>query len=380
MLKSLLIFCVSIAYFITTAGAQVVLRGWEPDVTSDDDLISWQEKYEDLTYLAEHPFNINTITKEQLEQLPFLSDAMIENILYYVYKYGPLLTKNELLGVEGMDRQTRYFLQEFIYIGPSINKQDKLLINNILRYNKQELFTRVDIPLYQKSGYAAHDAETIEKYPNRKYYGSSVYNNLRYNFNYRNQILFGLTAEKDAGEPFFSKFNKKGYDYYGGYVLLKDIGRLKALALGNYKASFGYGLVVNTGMFSFGKLLGTSVGTRFGKGFSKHSSTSENDYLQGGGITYRIGKRWEISAYSSFRKLDARVDNTFIMSFKKDGLHRTKGDYEKKNTVSNALIGSDLFYRGKQFQIGLTAVYNRLNKVLNPEVTEAYIISIISES
>ena len=137
MLKSLLIFCVSIAYFITTAGAQVVLRGWEPDVTSDDDLISWQEKYEDLTYLAEHPFNINTITKEQLEQFPFLSDAMIENILYYVYKYGPLLTKNELLGVEGMDRQTRHFLQEFIYIGPSINKQDKLLINNILRYNKQ---------------------------------------------------------------------------------------------------------------------------------------------------------------------------------------------------------------------------------------------------
>ena len=108
-----------------------MLRGWEPDVTSDDDLISWQEKYEDLTYLAEHPFNINTITKEQLEQLPFLSDAMIENILYYVYKYGPLLTKNELLGVEGMDRQTRHFLQEFIYIGQSINKQDKLLINNI---------------------------------------------------------------------------------------------------------------------------------------------------------------------------------------------------------------------------------------------------------
>ena len=78
MLKSVLIFCVSVVFFVTTAGAQVVIRGWEPDVSSDDDLISWQEKYEDLTYLAEHPFNINSITKEQLEQLPFLSDAMIE--------------------------------------------------------------------------------------------------------------------------------------------------------------------------------------------------------------------------------------------------------------------------------------------------------------
>ena len=42
----------------------------------------------------------------------------------------------------------------------------------------------------------------LEKYPNRKYYGNPVYHNLRYRFQYRNQLYMGLTAEKDAGEPF----------------------------------------------------------------------------------------------------------------------------------------------------------------------------------
>lgn len=368
VLKILSIICISIIYFSEISVSQIVLKDLEPYVASDADLVSWQEKYEELTDLAEHPFNINTITKEQLEQLPFLSDAMIENILYYVYKYGPLLTKNELLGVEGMDRQTRYFLQDFIYIGKADNKQDKLLINNIFKYNKQELLTRVDIPLYQKSGYAAYDEETMKRYPNKKYYGNSIYHNLRYNFNYRNQILLGLTAEKDAGEPFFSKFNKKGYDYYGMYMLLKDIGRLKALTLGNYKMSSGYGLVINTGTFSFSKLFETSIACRLGKGISKYSSTYENGYLRGIGATFRIGKKWELSTFYSFRKLDARVDSMCIRSFKNDGLHRVKGDIEKKNTVLNNLIGSDLLYKRKQLQVGLTVVYNRLNKMLNPEM------------
>lgn len=47
-----------------------------------------------------------------------------------------------------------------------------------------------------KSGYADHSEEVLEKYPNRKYYGNPVYHNLRYRFQYRNQLYMGLTAEK----------------------------------------------------------------------------------------------------------------------------------------------------------------------------------------
>ncbi|MGL5893864.1 MAG: helix-hairpin-helix domain-containing protein, partial [Bacteroidales bacterium] len=47
---------------------------------------------DDISDLIESRFNINQATKEKLELLPFLSDNQIENILYYLYTSGPLLS------------------------------------------------------------------------------------------------------------------------------------------------------------------------------------------------------------------------------------------------------------------------------------------------
>ena len=92
MLKSIIIFWILSNCVLTTLLAQSELTAWETYVDNEKDLAYWQEHYEELSELAEHPFNINTVTKEQLEQLPFLSDRLIENILYYVYKYNPACT------------------------------------------------------------------------------------------------------------------------------------------------------------------------------------------------------------------------------------------------------------------------------------------------
>ena len=37
--------------------------------------------YADLSYLTEHPFDLNAVTEEQLKRLPFLSDRQIEQLL-----------------------------------------------------------------------------------------------------------------------------------------------------------------------------------------------------------------------------------------------------------------------------------------------------------
>ena len=365
MLKRMFVFWILGCYVLTPLFAQSDWLEWNEDISAPEDLEDWREKYEELSEIAEHPFNINAITKEELEQLPFLSDKLIENILYYVYKYGPLLTKNELLGVEGMDWQTRKFLTDFIYIGPSENERDKFSWKNLWKYNKQELLTRLDIPFNTKAGYADYDAETLAESPNKRYYGDPFYHNVRYRFQYNKQVYAGLTAEKDAGEPFFSQYNRKGYDAYSGYLFLSNLKKLKALAIGNYKANFGYGLVLNIGSFTMGK--GTMNRNRFGQGFTKYTSTGEGEYLQGIAATYQVAKRWQASAFYSFRKQDARVENEFIRSLKTDGYHRLKKDMEKKHTVSNHLTGCNLTYNGKFTEFGLTAVYNHFNKVLNPD-------------
>ena len=367
MLKKWCFICILGCCICSNLYPQSAWMEWKEQVDGEESITFMQEQYEELSELAEHPFNINTATKEQLEMLPFLSDKMIENILYYLYKYGPMLTKNELLGVEGMDIQTHRFLEDFIYIGPSEEKDEFPSFRNIWKYNKQELLTRVDFPVNKKAGYAGYPEGILQESPNKKYIGDPFYQNIRYKFQYKDRIFFGFTAEKDAGEPFFSEHNRKGYDFYSASLFLKDFGRIKSLVLGNYRASFGYGMAMNMG-FSMGKASSLASMNRSGKGLAKYTSTNEADYLQGGGVCLALSKRWEVSAFYSFRNQDAHVEDMFIRTLKTDGYHRLKKDMEKKNTMNNHLVGCNLSYEGKYMEYGLTAVYNVFNKVLNPEL------------
>ena len=366
-LKAMLIACVSVLFPVNNLYSQ---ERWE-DIferlvaNGDEDSSQWENLMEELTDLKEHPININTATKEQLEKFPFLSERLIENILYYLYKNGPMLSEKELLMVQDMDIQTVRFLKPFITIQPIDKEKDKTTWKNIINHGKQELSTRLDIPFYRKQGYQPITTEEYLKNPNKRYLGYAFYHNFRYSFHYRDKVYVGLTAEKDAGEPFFAGKNQKGYDYYSPYLLVRDMGKLKTLALGNYRLNYGYGLVMNTD-FNMGKsTMISSIGNRKA-GIKKHSSTNEYQYFQGIAGSYQLAKRLTMDAFYSYRKMDGTVDNLFITSLKEDGYHRIPRDFEKKNTFTNQLIGSNLHYNGKYIEAGLTGVYHVFNKVLKP--------------
>ena len=362
-----LIACLSMFLSVNKLSAQ---ESWESIIeqlmNNNDEIASsnWQSLMEDLAEMKEHPVNINTASKEQLEKFPFLSDGMVESILDYIRRYGPMLTDKELLMVKDMDIQTARLLKLFITFQQPEKEEYTPTLKNILKYGKQELSTRVDIPFYTRAGYQPFTSEYIKENPNKRYLGKSFYHNVRYQFRYSDNIYVGVTAEKDAGELFFTGKNAKGYDYYSPYIYVRDIGRINALALGNYRLSYGYGLVMNTD-FSMGKSATLSTLGNKARGIKKHSSTDEYNYFQGIAGSIRITKCLTADAFYSYRKMDGIVDNQLITSIKEDGYHRIPRDYEKKNTFSNQLIGSNIHYNGKNFEAGLTAVYNVFNKVLN---------------
>lgn len=364
MWKRYFIFCISVVFICVNLWGQAAWMEWEEQMGEEENAVSWEERYEELSELAEHPFNVNTVTKEELELLPFLSDKVIEGILYYVYKYGPLVSLNELWGVEGMDRQTRLFLNDFLYVGEPVHRE-RFSWKNLWKYSKQEMWMRTDVPLNQKAGYAVVPSGREDNFAGKRYYGDPFYVNWRYRFQYRDNVYVSLAADKDAGEPFFRRYNRKGFDFYSASAQLKNIGRLHTLVLGNYKASFGYGLVMNMG-FGMGKYTSFAALGRAGKGLSKYTSLNEANYLQGAGMSWKWNKRWVWTGFFSFRQQDATVDNACITTLKTDGYHRLKKDMEKKNTVFNTLVGSNLSYDGKYFEGGLTVVYNVFNKMLNP--------------
>ena len=366
--KTWLIVCFSMAFQVNNLFAQEIWENVIEQLAENNDEISsmnWESLMEDLAELKEHPININTATKEQLERFPFLSECMVENILYYIYKHGPMLTGKELMMVQDMDIQTARCLKLFITFQQPDKEKRKPTFKNILKYGKQELSTRLDIPFYTRAGYQPYTSEYIQENPNKRYLGYSFYHNVRYQFRYSDKVYAGLTAEKDAGELFFTGKNRKGYDYYSPYLYIRDIGRINALALGNYRLSYGYGLVMNTG-FSMGKTATLSTLGNKAQGIKKHSSTDEYNYFQGIAGSIHLTDRLTADAFYSYRRMDGIVDNRFITSIKEDGYHRIPRDYEKKNTFSNQLIGSNIHYDGKYVEAGLTAVYNVFNKVLNP--------------
>ena len=112
LLKSMLITCITIGFSVNNLSAQEAWEELAEQLIDEEggEVFQWENNFEELSELRENPININTATKEQLERFPFLSDKLIENILYYLYKYGPMLSENELWMIEDINRQTTIYL------------------------------------------------------------------------------------------------------------------------------------------------------------------------------------------------------------------------------------------------------------------------------
>ena len=82
-----------------------------------------------------------------------------------------MLTRNELWMIEDIDRQTIHYLLPFIYFETPEKEQYKPNIKRILKYGKQELSTRVDIPFLYEAGYQQYPAETLKKESEQTVFG-----------------------------------------------------------------------------------------------------------------------------------------------------------------------------------------------------------------
>ena len=290
------------------------------DINNSVNSLNWENELEELSNRLQEPVNLNSATREQLEQFPFLSDIQIEHLLAYIYIHGQMETIYELQLVEELDRQTIQYLLPFVCI-KAINNEPafrwKTMLKDAGRYGKNEVLTRLDIPFYKRKGYE------------HTYLGPSVYNSVKYTFRYRDQLYAGGVAEKDAGEPFAALHNSYGYDYYSFYLLLQNCGRLKSLAVGNYRLSFGQGLVMSTD-YLMGKTIYASSFNNRSTGIKRHSSTDEYNYFRGVATTVALTKRLSVSAFYSHRNMDGVVTDGEITSVYKTGLHRSRKEADKK--------------------------------------------------
>lgn len=325
----------------------------------DIEASTWESSYDLLYYLEDNPININTASREDLEQLPFLTTRQVEAIQEYIYMHGAMKTLGELAFLTTVDYNQRQLLQVFTYAGET-EKRLFPKLSNIFKYGKHDILTSAKIPFYERAG-------------DRKGYAGYQYkHSVKYDFTYGEFLRFGLLGSQDAGEPFFAGRNKLGYDFYSGYLMLRKAGRLKTLALGRYRVKFGLGLVVNNN-YSYGKLSALTTMQALGSNIRVHASRSEGNYMQGAAATVNIGKGLDVSAFASWREFDATLnkDGT-IATILTSGYHRTQKEIEKKNNSTNTTVGGNITFRSHGFHLGATGVHTSLNRELKPNTKTIY--------
>lgn len=330
----------------------------------------WENFAEEAAFLHEHPININASTKSTLEQLPFLSPKQIEDILFYIDYYGALHSVGELQLISSLDYYTRQALSFFVVFGEKTAEPERLSFRNLLSKGKQTVLTRLSVPLYMRDGYQPFTLEQWQKAPSQHYWGNKLYHSLRYTYQYGQHLFVGFSAEKDAGEPFFTRgYNEmlgtRGYDFYSGYVQVKDLVWLDNLTLGCYRLSFGQGLVVNNN-FSLGKNAALSGVERAATAdpIHKHGGTNETDYLRGIASTVSFGP-FAITGFFSYRRYDATMKGDSISTLLSTGLHRTSLEMSRDGNVKGVLGGGHLKYSWNGLHAGLTALVQQFDHSLS---------------
>lgn len=324
----------------------------------------YTQAFEVLEDIREKPINLNNATEAQLSELFFLSPIQRQDILQHREKFGEFLSIYELQSIKSLDMSTIRLLS--FYVNLKDSGSNIFNVKQIGRNSKQTLFLKYKNVLQKRKGY-------IDEGNGTNYLGNDKHFFVRYRFDDSNNFRVGFTAEKDPGEMFFSGVNKKGFDFYSGHLFIQNISsKIKAVAIGDFTASFGQGLILHND-FGSGKSAYVMDLKKSGKTLKPYSSVNESSYFRGIGITTNLTPTIEFSilASSKYNDGNAQVDTIenegfeFVSSIIRSGYHRTEAEINDKNTFTQKNVGAKIQYRYKRFTIGLNHLSYFFNKPLN---------------
>ncbi len=319
-----------------------------------------EQAMELLEHLAESPIDINHADRQELEQLPFLTAAQVEQIVEHVYRYGGMRSLGELRLLPALTPDCRELLVRFVYIGERQPRRNSLRLDSIVRHGRHSVLFTGRVPCYTRRG----DDNGYAGYPYR--------HSLRYQLTYRQRLRLGVTAAQDAGEPFFSGVNRWGYDHYSYYMQLRGSGVMENLCLGMYDVQLGMGLLVNSS-FSLGKTAMLQNMGRASNALRPHSSRSSASYMQGIAATLRLSPSWHLTAFGSYRPVDATLNSDqTVRTLLSSGYHRTTAELQKKHNTHIWDGGLSGGYRRGSLYANVNAVFTHLDRQIRPDKRQSY--------
>ena len=333
--------------------------------------------YEELLEKHRNPLNINKATREDLLKMPFLSEAQVDSVLSLVQRSHGLLTMGELQFVKNLEYKERQYLTLFFFCPKDLtyyNRQwqgsNDSLSTKASQTSNPKIHTSVDgkrlastlsttlgVPLYKREGFRYHSPEELQRYPNREYLGDNLSTTLRYRSSLNNRLLWGLTAQKDEGEPFASHGNSL-YDSYSLFLMGKSSKVVQKWIVGDFMAHFGLGLTIGSSSVDAMNILSSLRPKQ--EDFTAHTSTEEALFLRGAAIALKFNTL-SVRAFGSWRQQDATLYKDSISTIITDGYHRTPLEMSKRNNISTLQGGLSATLDLQPFSLGLNVVHTHYN-------------------
>lgn len=324
----------------------------ENEEASEDDEL-WQQ----LLLCQNHPLNINQAASEDFKIFFFLTPLQIESFIQYRKFLGRFISIYELQAIPQWDIPTIKRLLPYIYLS-SDPFEKSYRFRDYFNHGNTEMVFRFKRDIEKKKGFIKKDSISDPHYlgdPNNLL--------LRIRYRFSNNFSTGITADKDAGEP-FKRYGQRGFDFYSAHFFIKDYKKINALAIGDYRINFGQGLINKQGLI-FGKSSMVMNVDQSEYIISPHTSPMEYGFYRG--VAISIGKKKiNMTLFISSAPEDASLKQTdstlfYFNGFQKSGYHRSLTELKNKGSVNLFSSGGSLRYNFNKGHLSLNSVFHHFS-------------------
>jgi hypothetical protein len=300
----------------------------------------WQQ----LQAYTRRKIDLNSADAAVLRSLGRLSETQIRQLLLYRQQMGKLVSIYELQAIPAWDEQLISSILPYVRAGSDL--EPVYTLKDYMKKGNHTLFFRYGRQLQNSRGYLHTDSTSAQ------YLGGPDRLLLRYRYNFPRYMSWGLVMEKDAGEPFFNRYQRQGFDFYSVHLFVKQYRAIRALAIGDFTVNMGQGLL-NWQSLAFGKGAEVMQVKREGELLKPYASAGESNFYRGAGITMAWGK-WAGTAFLSSRQLDGSITNN-------SGYHRSLTELAKRNTLGLMTAGGNLSVANRDWKAGVNVIHHKLS-------------------
>lgn len=296
------------------------------------------------------PLDLNTVTKDELSSLGILSKEQITYYFNHLSNTGPLYSKYELQAIPGFDLLTIKLLLPFVYVRETYQAvsnlgsiQEKYYNHILLNY----VPTPRPINLNARATLGSLDAYKLQIAGN-----------------HINDLTWGLTGRKQAGESFSwdHTTHRYGFNLWSIFLMIDNQKYFKRIIIGDYQVGHGQGLLLSAGYVYKGDAFQSII--RFNKVPIVPYKGTKRIGLRGIAITSDIGPI-ELTSFYASNNLDATLHldqegKQYTNSIDRSGKYDTKHNLEKKGTINEQLFGCTIRkqYYHNQREVGVNLLYH----------------------